>query len=310
MDRNDLLSATLAEYRRGFLTSVDRALIHSASVLLEKTNSSYSSVDQMRFLDARSILVNRDADLRLQLQQSMDQLLSRSMETSYSTFRPSFFSSLRAGKLTLVDSNAFEDELRIGEMTNRFRNAAEEPLRDLNVRIAYLFEQDAIKERENPFRPYLLSRSIAMAVEILGVSVESSGVLLAQLGESMEPLVGKIYDDVNTLLAQQGIAAQLPMATRRATIKPEPASPVWVDEKAAEPAGSGTSTRFRDGGTDRMPAAESARTVEQLLEMVRDMAATMSGDAIAPAQADQKPGQLGGTRQHPFQRREQESTLR
>jgi hypothetical protein len=306
MDRNDLLSATLAEYRRGFLKSVDRALVLSASALFEKTNSSYSSVDQMRFLDARGILLDRDADLRLQLQQNMDQLLSRSMETSYSTFRPSFFSSLRAGKLTLVDSSAFEDELRIGDMTNRFRNAAEEPLRDLNVRIAYLFEQDAIKERENPFRPYLLSRSIAMAVESLGVSVELTGVLLAQLGENMEPLVAEIYDDVNTLLAHHGIAAQLQMARRRPTVKPEPASPVWADEKEAAPAGPGTMARFHDGGADRGPAAASTRTVEQLLEMVRDMAATTSGDTSAPAQTDQRPGQHGGAHQHPFQRQEQD----
>ncbi len=306
MDRNDLLSATLAEYRRGFLKSIDRALLRSAIALLEKTNSSYSSVDQMRFLDARSILVSRDADLRLQLQQSMDQLLSRSMETSYSTFRPSFFSTLRAGKLTLVDSNAFEDELRIGEMSDRFRSAAEEPLRDLNVRIAYLFEQDAIKERENPFRPYLLSRSIAMAVESLGVSAESTSVLLAQVGESLEPLVAEIYDDVNTLLAQHGIAAQLQMARRMPTVKPEPALPVGTDEKAAGPAGSGTRARFQDRAADRVPAAASTRTVEQLLEMVRDMAATTSRGTTAPAQTGQGPGQHGGAHQPPFQRQEQE----
>ncbi len=306
MDRNELLSATLAEYRRGFLKSIDRALVLSASTLFEKTTNSYSSVEQTRFLDARGILLDRDADLRLQLQQSMDQLLSRSMETSYSTFRPSFFSSLRAGKLTLVDSSAFEDELRIGEMTNRFRNAAEEPLRDLNVRIAYLFEQDAIKERENPFRPYLLSRSIAMAVESLGVSAELTGVLLGQLGESIEPLVAEIYDDVNTLLADHGIAAQLQMARRRPTVKPEPASPIGADEKAAEPAGSDTRAKFHDGGADRMPAAASTRTVEQLLEMVRDMAATTSRDTSAPAQSGHRPGQHGGAHQHPFQRQEQE----
>ena len=305
MERNDLLSATLAEYRRGFLKSVDRALTLSASALFEKTSSSYSSVEQMRCLDARGILLDRDADLRLQLQQSMDQLLSRSMETSYSTFRPSFFSSLRAGKLTLLDSNAFEDELRIGDMTNRFRNAAEEPLRDLNVRIAYLFEQDAIKERENPFRPYLLSRSIAMAVESLGVPVELAGVLLAELGANMEPLVAEIYDDVNTLLADHGIAAQLQMARRRPTVKPEPASPAGADEKTVAPAVPGTMARFHDGGTDRVPAAASTRTVEQLLDMVRDMAATTSGDTIAPAQTDQRPGQPGGAHQRPFQRQEQ-----
>lgn len=298
MDRNDLLSATLAEYRRGFLKSVDRALMLSAGALFEKTNGSYSSVDQLRFLDARGILLDRDADLRLLLQQHMDQLLNRSMETSYSTFRPSFLSSLRAGKLTLVDSGAFEDELRIGDLTNRFRNAAEEPLRDLNVRIAYLFEQDTIKERENPFRPYLLSRSIAMAVESLGVSVELTSVLFAQLCENMEPLVAEIYDAVNTLLADHGIAAQLQMARRRPTVKPEPASPLEADERAAAPAGAGTMARFHDGGADRVPAAASTRTVEQLLNMVRDMAAPTSGATRSSSFVGRGSNDGGGARLH------------
>lgn len=224
----------------------------------------------------------------------MDQLLTRSMETSYSTFRPSFSSSLRAGKLTLVDGSAFEDELRIGDMTNRFRNAAEEPLRDLNVRIAYLFEQDTIKERENPFRPYLITRSIAMSVECLGVSVELTGALLAQLGESMEPLVAEIYDAVNILLANHGIAAQLQMARRRPAIKPEPAPSVEAAEKPAAPASPKAIPGFHEAGTDRAPPAASMRTVEQLLAMVRDITAATSGDPITPARRDQGPVQHGG----------------
>ena len=64
MERNELLSATLAEYRRGFLKSVDRALMLSAGALFEKTSSSFSSADQTRFLDARGVLLERDADLR------------------------------------------------------------------------------------------------------------------------------------------------------------------------------------------------------------------------------------------------------
>ncbi len=117
MDRNDLLSATRAEYLREFAQSVDQAISNSVGTLYKKADSSYSSLEQVRFLDARSILLDRDADLRLKMRKSIEQLLNRSMQTTYSTFRPSFFSN-QSGNLALVDSTAFEDELHIGNITS------------------------------------------------------------------------------------------------------------------------------------------------------------------------------------------------
>ncbi|MES2931868.1 MAG: DUF1631 family protein [Pseudomonadota bacterium] len=219
MDRNDLLAATRAEYLRGFLFSVDQSVTQSVEALFKKADSSYSALDQGRYLDARGILRDRDTDLRMQMHKSMEQLLNRSLQTTYSTFRPSFFSSFSGNSLSLVDSTAFEGELRIDEITNRFRSEAEEQLRDLNIRIALLFEQDNIKERENPFRPYLLSRSIASAIESMGISGDLAGILITELAENMEPHVAEIYDAVNTHLARNGIAAQLQLKIKKSPIK-------------------------------------------------------------------------------------------
>jgi hypothetical protein len=307
MDRNDLLSATRAEYLRGFLQSVDQAFPRSVEGLYQKAASSYSSLDQVRYLDARSILMERDTELHANLQKSMEQLLNRSMQTTYSTFRPSFSSSLGAGGLSLVDSTAFEDELRIGEITSRFRGEAEEQLRDLNIRIALLFEQDNIKERENPFRPYLLSRSIATAIDSMAISVDLTGMLLTELAENMAPHVAGIYDAVNAHLAGHGIAAQLQLKMKRPPIQDkappeaEQASPEQMDEESEGPferrpdarsgAGEAARARFdpRAGATDA-----PKRTVDQLLDLVRGMAEISSGDGMpgAPGQGQRQYGAM------------------
>ena len=303
MDRNELLSATRAEYLRGFSLSVDQALLNSVVTLYKKADGSYSSFDQVKFLDARGILMTRDADLRLHMHTHMEQLLNRSMQTTYSTFRPSFLSSLGGGSLALVDSTAFEDELRIGEITNRFRREAEEHLRDLNIRIAILFEQDNIKERENPFRPYLLSRSIATAVESIGISAELSNVLLGELAENMAPHVAGIYDSVNLLLASNGVAAQLQLKIARSANKanqrtapkeelPAPAADGTPDDAAQEgPDAAGASregSRFHHADTHAREADRPdrpKRAVDQLLDLVRGMATTPAGGEMSNAEA-------------------------
>ncbi|MGL6041268.1 MAG: DUF1631 family protein, partial [Deefgea sp.] len=103
----------------------------------------------------------------------------------------------------------------IDQITVRFRQEAEEPIRDLNIRVALLFEQDVIKERENPFRTYVISRAFATALEETVQDQALIPVLLGQLTESMCPHIAPIYEALNALLAKHGIAAQLQLKVRK-----------------------------------------------------------------------------------------------
>lgn len=209
MDPNGLLATTRAEFMRAFVAAVEKTLPRSVEELFSKADASYSSSEQSRYLNARTLLQDKGEFLVQQMAHSMEHLLNRSFQTTYNTFRPSSALAANADSLSLIDSSAFEDELRINDITKRFRSEAEEQLRDLNIRVALLFEQDTIKERENPFRPYLFSRCIASALENFGLTAELSAVLLEQLASSFASFVAGIYKDVNTHLAQHGLAAQL-----------------------------------------------------------------------------------------------------
>ncbi|MFC6521902.1 DUF1631 family protein [Undibacterium arcticum] len=264
---------TRAEFLRGFLAVVDIMLPRSALQLFAKADASFSSAAQRQFLDARGIVLNRGAELTREMAQALEHLLNRSFQTAFSTFRPSFSAAYRGNSLALLDSAAFEDELRIDGITKRFRNEAEEPLRDLNIRIALLFEQDNIKERENPFRPYLLSRCIATAVESLHLTPGMTAILIAQLGSELESGVAELYERLNEHLARHGIAANLQLK-----IKKSPEQPVSPTAGGAGPAqlaalgggAHGTGDRalgHADGAS--MAADPPARMVDQLLHLVR-----------------------------------------
>jgi Protein of unknown function (DUF1631) len=217
MDRNDLLAATREHFLRSFTDSLQPVIDRSVTVLFNKADQSRSSADERRFLDARTVLTTRNAQLKALAVRNLEQLLNRGFQTAYSTFRQQGTGGVKvkASTLSLVDVSSFEDELRIDNITQLFRDEADEELRDLNIRVALLFEQENIKERENPFRPYVLSRSIGKSAEMLEVQSDVTLTLIDQLCECLIFRVSDIYSGLNELLSHHGIAAELRLKIRK-----------------------------------------------------------------------------------------------
>lgn len=214
MDRNDLLTSTRVEFLRAFSVALNELVPLSVQRLYELADHAQSSRDQRRYFETRNVLTSRSGSIIQSATSSMEQLLNRGFRTAYSTFRPSFPSTFSTGGgigggLSLVDSSAFEGELRIDQLTERYRNASDEQLRDLNIRVALLFDQENIKERENPFRPYLFSRSVVTSVEQLELEPELADTLVEELTDGLVGRVATIYLRLNELLADHGIAVQL-----------------------------------------------------------------------------------------------------
>lgn len=261
MDRNALLSATRARFLQAFLTAADQAIASAVKTLFRKADFSFSAVEQRALLDARRVLSAQQLALHSHFQHTMEQLLTRSFQTAYSKFRPSFFTELSSHDLSLIDVSQFEDQLRVDQTTAQFRNAADQELRDLNIRIALLFEQDTIKERENPFRPWLFTRCIGAAVEALGERAEITTVLIQQLYESIEESVAVIYNCINAQLAENGIAAQLQLKVHRSQGGASPLAGGRV-----EAAGEGTPRKSSQQLAEAAPIVmQPARPVNQLL---------------------------------------------
>ena len=285
MDRNDLLAATRAEFLRGFSASLDDVIRDGAAQLFEKASNSPTLMEQSRLRDARGVLLNQNIALKRQLLGVMEQMLNRSFQTAYSTFRPSFGGSVNSSGLSLVDTSVFEDELHIDLLTKQLRNAVEDPLRDLNIRIALLFEQEDIKERENPFRPYLFARTITTALENIQVSRELIPILAQQLVEEMTELIPGIYDNLNALLAANGIAAQLQLKIRKSSLPPkgdlareiDNAIPAFAETGAeidiVEPRTASREKTWASTAREVVPV----NRVDQLLEWVQGMIPAQAG---------------------------------
>lgn len=321
MDPKDLLATIRAEFLRTFNDSTQKVIPRCIEDLFKKADASYSSSEQRRLLNARAVLQEQGVSLTQQMSKNMEFLLTRSFQTTYNTYRPVAALSLNASSLSLVDVTAFEDELRIDDVTKRFRNEAEEQLRDLNIRIALLFDQDVIKERENPFRPYLFSRCITTSVEDFGFSPDLAASIIEQLTEKFVSFIAPIYNSVNTHLAKHGIAAQLQFKIKKSPTQAAIA-PQALDAEAAfseseqqlrnnqindvDSASHDIDEQYQESNSKSWSAVTSRNKVDQLLETVRGMASEMTGrrpmvpptslasQMQAPVKAEKQSGWLGG----------------
>ncbi len=288
MDRNDLLAATRDQFLRSFTESLPLVVERSVPALFHKAEKAQSGVEERRFFDVRTVLTTRGDEFKKLATKNLEQLVTRSFQTAYSTFKEGGMKGTTTSALSLLDQTAFEVDLRIDNITQLFRDEADEQLRDLNIRIALLFGQETIKERENPFRPYLLTRSIVNAVDSLDLANDLDMVLIDQLCEVLIKRIDGIYAALNKLLSEHGIAAQLPLKIRKvqgfgaaSEMGKGPNSDMAAAEKAAEEAAArvratGAHGQVSQAGLSQSqgmqivsPQVRSQRRIDRLISWVR-----------------------------------------
>lgn len=284
MDRNDLLTAARAVFLNGFTAYLDECMRTGEAVLFQRAAAALSIAEQSALRDARAVLLNQPIALKRQLSMVMEHLLNRSFQTAYSTFRPSFGGAAKLDSLSLVDTAVLEDALHIDQLSKKLRHAVEDSLRDLNIRVALLFEQEDIKERENPFRPYLFVRCVVTALENIEVDKEVLPLLAAQLVDSLTNQVAAIYDQLNTLLADHGIAAQLHLKIRKTPLGPatrqiKPQVSEATESAEGDDEGSRLLSRDRIWSSPTREASTRAR-IDQLLDTIH-LPVTQSAQGIA-----------------------------
>lgn len=205
-----------------------------AEHLIDTADAAISAAEAQAFLDTRLALVTHETELKHATLQQLQRMLDRSFVTAYNRERRSFATVIPGGSLSLLETSVVDKALAHEALTSTFRNAADASLSDLNVRIAHLFDKTEVLERENPFRPYLLSASLLSAVGSLGLVEPQSSILSKALISHFTPTVIEIYKHINMLLASQDVPAQLPLKPRpRPAAMPHP-MPMPVAPLSAE----------------------------------------------------------------------------
>src|ERR1035437_7957084 len=134
--------------------------------------------------------------------------LERAMQTMYSDLRIDF-DKASASQLKLIDHETVNRQLEVDRLLLRMREADDENLSRLNIMIAQLHGHDDVKERENPFRPYLIALSLHEALRETVSDETVAKILFDYLSNALANHLSEYYAAIRTVFESSGVHARL-----------------------------------------------------------------------------------------------------
>jgi hypothetical protein len=268
MNRQEILAAAKADCLRTFSLSIPNLAKQSADALFTMAGQSKGNAERRMLLDTYGTLLRRGPALKQRLEEVLADLIERGIKTAYRFERAPASQTVSFNTLSLVESSIIEDEVKLGRVTSRFHEGSGSSIQQLNLRVASLFQQETVKERENPFRPYLFSRCITTAVNELGLAPAAAQAAIDQLVGELLGAVDEVYKSLNAFLDKQGVTTRLSRST--APVR-TPAPMTGAPAGGSHGGGGG----FAQLGA--APAKKANHKVETLLRMVRGVGGSGAG---------------------------------
>ncbi|WP_420474938.1 DUF1631 family protein [Noviherbaspirillum sp. ST9] len=304
-----LLQAAKERALLGLLSVVQRAMQDTDKNIVELLAGAKSGLDQSALTSVRHFL-RQDGNVFLR---RMDDLyknsLDRAMQTMYVDLRPGLRKKT-ADELSLIDDDVVTHQIEVGRLTQRMRDANEENIGRLNVIIAQLHGQREAKERENPFRPYILARALYEAIKETVPDDAKAKVLFEHLSNALAQHLPGYYDSIREVFESSGVTGRFQAQKSRAahnqryfgapamdpnlSARVMPGLQRMLENLQGVPAGAG-------------PATANAGQAESVQDFIRQMFAPskavafgMSGDFLK-SRANETPSNPLVSKLHQFQ---------
>lgn len=192
--------------------------IAEAGVTLDKALQGKGGADERLLTNARYNLRQHAGLLQERMEHHFASYLERAMDTMYMDFRASI-DEISADNLTLIEDDVVTRQIEIDRLVMRLRDADQPSLGRLNLMIAQIHGDGDVRERENPFRPYLLARSLHEALRQCVMDEAQSKVLFDTLSLAMVHCLPGYYVAIEEVFESRGISTKLtarPTALTRA----------------------------------------------------------------------------------------------
>lgn len=188
----------------GFLALLQRAMQDADKNAGTLQSGATSGLSQSALMSLRHFLRQDSSVLLRRVETLLRNYLERAMQTMYVDMRPGLH-NLTADDLSLIDDDAVNHQLEVGRLTQRMRDADEESIGRLNVIISQLHGRRDAKERENPFRPYLLARVLYEAVRETAGDEAKARLLFEHLADALIPHLPNYYSAIRQVFESSGV---------------------------------------------------------------------------------------------------------
>ena len=182
---------------QNMLSSADDNLIRSTAIVRLPSDQ--------KALTAARVFLRHDGKLFLQrLEMFFGDYLERAMQTMYTDLRMGL-NNISADRLSLLDDETVTRQIEVDRLVLRMRDVDPENLGRLNMMIAQLHGDHDVRERENPFRPYLLARSLYEVVREMAKEEALAKVLFDYCSNAMAHQLPGYYAAIREVFETSGV---------------------------------------------------------------------------------------------------------
>ncbi len=206
----------------------------------------------------RAFLRGEGRTLRTRMDRHFAGLLERAMQTMHVDLRTRG-GDINYDTLTLIDDDVVVRQIEVDRMVARLRDAEPIALGRVNLTIAMMHNDHDARERENPFRPYLLARALYEALRELMWDETQSKLLFDALGQAMALRLPGFYSGILDVFEAGGLSARL-IARPSAMSRAERERKAWQDAVSALAGKPGGADDARHAGL--LPKLQRLRELE------------------------------------------------
>ena len=167
-----------------------------------------NAAERRVLIGARSFMQDQGRAFRRQVEQFFSAYLARAMQTMHTDLRADT-TNIRAEALTLIDDDVVTRQIEVDRLVLRLRDADPIRLGRINLMIAQLHGDHQVRERENPFRPYLLARALHEGLRSMIADEAKNKVLFDYLSAAMTARLPAYYAGLIEVFEARGITAKM-----------------------------------------------------------------------------------------------------
>jgi hypothetical protein len=167
-----------------------------------------NAAERRVLISARTFMQDQGRAFRRQVEQFFSAYLARAMQTMHTDLRADT-TNIRAEALTLIDDDVVTRQIEVDRLVLRLRDADPIRLGRINLMIAQLHGDHQVRERENPFRPYLLARALHEGLRSMVADEAKSKTLFEYLSAAMTERLPAYYAGIIDVFEARGITAKM-----------------------------------------------------------------------------------------------------
>jgi Protein of unknown function (DUF1631) len=158
--------------------------------------------------DAKKFLHDDGIIYRERLDEMFRINFDRAMRTMYTDLRPTL-GELSADTMSLIDDETINRQIEVDRVLLRLRDADAENLGRINIMIAQLHGSHEVRERENPFRPYIMARTLHDTLADTVGDKAVADVLYGHLSDALANHLPDYYGAIRDVFESKGVRARL-----------------------------------------------------------------------------------------------------